>query len=85
MLLHGGGRLEQLTIALFVRSLLRIVRSSLTLIFEAKAIVREASVDIGCICNWWCVSCQMKEAQPTLLPLWLTDELDKQKDIKPVS
>lgn len=30
-----------------------------------------ASVDIGYICNWWCVSCQMKEAQPTLLPLWL--------------
>lgn len=44
-----------------------------------------APVGIGCICNWWCVSCQMKEAQPTLLPLWLTDELGKQKDIKPVS
>lgn len=27
----------------------------------------------------------MKEAQPTLLPLWLADELGKQKDIKPVS
>lgn len=43
MLLRGGKRLEQLTIMLFVWSLLNIVRSSLNLIFEAKAIVREAS------------------------------------------
>lgn len=43
------------------------------------------TVDVSCIRNWWCVSCQMKEAQPTLLPLWLTDELGKQKDIKPIS
>lgn len=43
MLLHGSERLEQLTVTLFVWSLLSIVGSSLTLIVEAKAIVREAS------------------------------------------
>lgn len=43
MLLHGSKRLEQLTIMLFVWLLLNFVRSSLTLIFDAKAIVREAS------------------------------------------